>query len=216
MAEPDASTRRETTRMEAFSDAVFAIAITLPIVEIQVPEVNEEGASLAAQLMTLWPSYLGYLLSFLVIGLYWAHHHFSGKIYSKVDHVFLLITLLFLMSVGFVAFPTRVFSEFVADAENRGAAATFYATALFLVSLTWLLKWLYGTWAHLVDERLDPAYIHRLTVKYVVTTAIYAIAAALTLLHWGLGITVATLITLFYLRPPERPVYLRQAHGRDR
>jgi uncharacterized membrane protein len=66
--------------MEAFAEAVFAIAITLPIVEIQVPRV-ESGAALAVALLELWPSYLGYWLSFLVIGLYWIHHHFGGRIF---------------------------------------------------------------------------------------------------------------------------------------
>src|SRR5688572_33400737 len=94
--------------MEIYADAVFAIAFTLPVVELQVPEV---GPGFGLRLLELWPQYLGYVLSALVIGLYWVHHHFSGAIYRTTGHHFLLATLLFLVAIGFIAFPTRTFAE---------------------------------------------------------------------------------------------------------
>lgn len=192
--------------MEAFSDAVFAIAITLPIVEVQVPATT--GAPLSNELLRLWPSYLGYLLSFLVIGLYWTHHHFSGAIYRGVSHGFLLSTLLFLMAIGFVAFPTRIFAEHVHDPANRHAAAAFYTGSLAIVSLTWLNKWLQAIRSHVIDQRLDPAYVRGLTIQYTVTSAAFIIAFLATMLYWALGIAIAAAVTLYYLRPPPRPQYV--------
>ena len=79
------ATARKTDRLEAFSDAVLAIAITLPVVELKVPEVGPNG-NLYSELLKLWPQYLSYALSFIVIGIYWARSHFLGKILEKTDH----------------------------------------------------------------------------------------------------------------------------------
>jgi uncharacterized membrane protein len=205
-------TSRDTKRMEAFSDAVFAIAITLPIVEIEMPQLHGTPG-LGAELARLWPSYLGYLLSFLVIGIYWTHHHFSGKIYARADHGFLLATLVFLMMIAFIAFPTRVLAEHIADAANRPAAARFYVLGLLLTALAWLVKWLSGLWGGSLDERLDPAYVRRLTWQYSVSTGVYVAAALLSLASPLAGLALAAAVTLYYLRRPPDPVYRAGREG---
>lgn len=199
---------RGTTRMEVFADAVFAIAITLPVVELEMPEA---GPGFAARLAELWPSYLGYALSALVIGIYWVHHHFSGAIYRTSGHYFLLATLLFLTMVGFVAFPTRVFTEHILDPQARETAALLYVATLAALSASWLVKWRTGLATSDVDERLEPSYVARLSRKYFITTALFAAAAALAFVRWEAGLALAALITLSYLRAPETPVYLREA-----
>src|SRR5262249_13474245 len=77
-----------TERIEAFSDGVFAIAITLLILEVKVPHAGDPGFSLARALLRLWPQYLAYVLSFVMIGIYWANHHYVFKLYARTDHVF--------------------------------------------------------------------------------------------------------------------------------
>jgi len=195
---------RGTQRMEIFADAVFAIAFTLPMVEIRVPE---PGPRFGAELLALWPSYLGYALSAFVIGIYWVHHHFSGAIYRTTGHHFLLATVLFLMAIGFIAFPTRAFTEHIHDPAARESGAIFYACALGATAVTWLIKWKTGCATGDVDDRLDKAYIARLTRKYYVTTAFMVAAAALSFLRWEAGLALAAAVTLFYLRAPETPVY---------
>jgi uncharacterized membrane protein len=199
---------RGTQRMEIFADAVFAIAFTLPVVELTIPE---PGPGFGGRLLELWPSYLGYALSALVIGIYWAHHHFSGAIYRTAGHHFLLATMLFLVAIGFIAFPTRAFAEHIQDPPAREAAAIFYTWALAAVAAAWLIKWKTGCATGDVDDRLDPAYVARLTRKYYVTTALMAAAAALALLSWQAGLALAAAVTLFYLRAPETPVYVEEA-----
>src|SRR4051812_21792309 len=88
-------TERRTDRAEAFIDAVLAIAITLPIIDLKSP-TPKSGESLGAQYWELGPQYISYALSFIVIGLYWGYSHFSGKLWQKTDHGFNLLTLLFL------------------------------------------------------------------------------------------------------------------------
>jgi uncharacterized membrane protein len=159
-AYPGEGAVRGTQRMEIFADAVFAIALTLSIVELKVPE---PGPGFGARLMELWPSYLESGLSALVIGLYWVHHHFSGAIYRTNGHHFLLATILFLAAIGFIAFPTRAFAEHVQDPAAREAGAILYACALAATSLTWLLKWETGRMTGDVDGRLESRYVHQLT-----------------------------------------------------
>ncbi len=97
----------DTARIEAFSDGVFAIAITLLVIEIRPPHV-EGGGSLTEALAHLWPSYLGYAISFLVIGTIWANHHNRFRLISRSDHQFLFLNVLFLMCVAFIPFPTAL------------------------------------------------------------------------------------------------------------
>src|SRR5512147_2718633 len=81
------STERDTGRIEAFSDGVFAIAITLLILEVKVPQPpGAESIHLLAALLGLWPSYLALVLSFIMIGIYWANHHYIFKLFDKTDH----------------------------------------------------------------------------------------------------------------------------------
>lgn len=199
---------RGTQRMEIFADAVFAIAFTLPMVELTLPE---PGPGFGAELLALWPEYLGYGLSALVIGIYWVHHHFSGAIYRTTGHHFLLATLLFLAAIGFIAFPTRAFTEHIHDPAAREAGAIFYACALAATAVAWLIKWKTGCATGDVDDRLEQAYVGRLTRKYYVTTALMVAAAALSFVRWEAGLALAAAVTLFYLRAPETPVYTEQA-----
>jgi len=199
---------RGTQRMEIFADAVFAIAFTLPLLELKMPET---GPSFTRELLELWPQYLGYALSALVIGLYWVHHHFSGAIYRTTGHHFLLATLLFLALIGFIAFPTRVFAEHLHDPHARETGAILYTCALAAIALAWLIKWRTGCATGDVDDRLDPAYVARLTRKYQWMTALMAAAAALSFLRWEAGLALAAAVTLFQLRAPETPVYTERA-----
>lgn len=199
---------RGTQRMEIFADAVFAIAFTLPMVELQLPD---PGPEFGAELRRLWPEYLGYTLSALVIGIYWAHHHFAGAIYRTTGHHLLLATIPFLMAIGFIAFPTRAFTEHIHDPSAREAGAIFYTGALAATNLAWLIKWRTGCATGDVDDRLDKAYVARLTRKYHLTAALMAAAALLAFVRWEAGLGLAAAVTIFYLRAPETPVYVARA-----
>ncbi len=194
--------------MEAFADAVFAIAMTLPVVQIDIPE---PGPDYGIRLLALWPSYLGYALSVLVIGIYWVQHHFSGAIYRTTGHLFLIATVVFLAAIGFVAFPTRVFAENLVSPEARETSAQYYTVALAITALAWWVKWRTGRAMGHVDARLDHAYVHRLSRRYDRSTLLLLAAAALGWVSWPLGLMLAAGITLSYLRPPETPGYCEEA-----
>src|SRR6266511_2077549 len=110
-------------RVEAFSDGVFAIAITLLILIIEPPSGKR---SLAHGLVRLWPTYLAYAASFLTIGIIWVNHHAVFHQIGKVDRPLLFLNVLFLMVVAFIPFPTHVVAEFARSEDERRAAALFY------------------------------------------------------------------------------------------
>jgi uncharacterized membrane protein len=199
-------TQRRTERIEGFSDAVFAIAITLPIVELKSPRVDPTG-DLAAAYGGLSSDYLAYGLSVAVIGFYWAYSHFSGKIYLKTEHGFNLLTVLFLASVSITPFPARPFVEHVGDV-NAHTAALVYAALLAAPSLAWTVRWLYAVKRGLLDPRLTPVYLHKLTVRYVATSGLMLLGVALTVAGaWQAGMILIALLTALYVLPPMGPQY---------
>src|SRR5215468_1888923 len=98
-----------TTRMETFSDGVFAIAATLLVLEFSVDAAN--GANLGSQLVHLWPSYLAYVTSFVTIGIIWMNHHYCVETMARVDRTLMFLNILLLMTVSFLPFPTRLVAE---------------------------------------------------------------------------------------------------------
>jgi len=196
-----------TQRLETFSDGVFAIAITLLIIEIGVPHIGR-GEDLADELAGLWASYGAYVLSFVMIGIYWANHHSLFKLYLRTDHIFLMLNVFFLMAVAFLPFPTAVLGEYLEDSAERQTAVTFYVLGLLLPAVGWLTIWLYGIWRDLLDNRLVPDYVRFLTIQYGLSISTYAFALALSFLSPVASLVIVVSLTLLYLLPPRKPRYL--------
>ena len=118
-------------RIEAFSDGVFAIAITLLVLEVTVPEEAADG-QLWSALGRLWPSYLAYAISFFTIGVMWVSHHDLVRMYRVADHGLLYWNLLLLAMVSFVPFPTSVIASYInsESASNVRAAVVFYGVTM--------------------------------------------------------------------------------------
>jgi len=213
MQKSRASTESDTHRIEAFSDAVFAIAITLLILEIPVPELNStEGTtntlSLVSALFVLWPSYFAYIFSFVVIGIFWVNHHYVFQLYERSDRVFQLFNLLLLMCISFLPFPTAVLARYITDAQQLQTAIVLYALVLFLSVLTWLLIWLYASRNHrLLNRNLDGQFIAHLTRMYTLTSVLYFLSLVLSLWNGIAGLVLCVGLTLLYTLPPKKPVY---------
>jgi len=198
-----------TQRLEAFSDGVFAIAITLLILEIKIPDHNAlQHQSLTNYLWRLWPKYFAYIFSFIVIGIYWANHHYIFRLYKRTNHVFNLLNVFFLMTISFLPFPTAVFGEYVNEAENRHSAVTFYAVGIFLPALLWFIMWLYGSYKkRLIDDRLSRHFIQYLTRQFTLSIILYIIAIIVSLFSSVASVALSVILTLIYLLPPKKPEY---------
>jgi uncharacterized membrane protein len=195
-----------TQRIEAFSDGVFAIAITLLIIEIGVPHLDG-GESLQHALGDLWPQYGAYVLSFVMIGIYWANHHAFFKLFVRTDHVFLMLNVFFLMCIAFLPFPTAVLGEYLDNAHERQAAVTLYALGLLLPAFGWLTVWFYACWHRLTDERLAPSFLRFLTMQYLASNAFYVLALAVSFVSAYAALTICIGLTLLYLLPPRSARY---------
>jgi uncharacterized membrane protein len=121
-------------RLEAFSDGVFAIAITLLVLELKVPDVKGAGdAGLGAALLALWPDYLVYAVSFATIGIMWLNHHALFQNLTTVSYALLVCNLLLLLAVCFLPYPTLVLGRY----GPTGTTVLFYGVVLVLISLSY-------------------------------------------------------------------------------
>lgn len=134
---------RETARLEAFSDGVIAIAITLLILHVAVPQV-EAGESLLDKLLGLWPSYVAFLVSFTTILIMWLHHHTLFRIIRRVDHRLLAINGLLLLLITFVNFPTAVLAAYI-QTPQREVATLFYRGTFTMVAVVYNVLWRYAS-----------------------------------------------------------------------
>jgi uncharacterized membrane protein len=129
------------TRLEAFSDGVFAIAITLLIIEVRVP--HAAAGELAGDLVSLWPSYAAYVVSFAIIGIIWVNHHdIFGRIVT-VDRPLLFLNLLLLLTVAFLPFPTALLGEYIRQGDNAHIAAAVYGANMTAIGLAFIAMWTY-------------------------------------------------------------------------
>ena len=198
-----------TQRLEAFSDGVFAIAITLLILEIKIPDHDALlHQSLSAYLWALWPKYFAYIFSFVVIGIFWANHHYVFKLYKRTNHIFNILNVFFLMTISFLPFPTAIFGEYINDPEHRKTAVTFYALGIVLPSLAWLIMWLYASHKkRLIDERLSKRFVQYLTRVFFLSNLLYITALVVSGFSPLASIILTIILALIYLLPPKKPEY---------
>jgi uncharacterized membrane protein len=201
---------RGLSRFEGFSDAVFAIALTLLIVEIKVPG-SPEGphgyADLAHAMTEQWREFLALGLCYVVIGAYWLQHHYSGRIYAKSDHWFGAINLLFLLAIVVVPYPIRAWCFHLKTPFEHTASVTLVA-GLALTACTWMAKWFYGMpGRRVMDERLAPDFLRQMTRRYGAATLIQVAAIPVAIAAPRVGVALTLLCVAFYLLPQPKPRY---------
>jgi uncharacterized membrane protein len=155
-------------RLEAFSDGVFAIAITLLILTVTPPTHGPLGHAL----LRLWPSYVAYAVSFTIIGIIWVNHHTIFRHFAGADRTLLFLNVFFLMAVAFLPFPTEVVADNVRDPSARRAAALLYGCNMILVAVGFLALWFYGS-RRLLREDSDRREVAGITRSFVPGVAIY-------------------------------------------
>jgi uncharacterized membrane protein len=133
-------------RLLSFADAVIAIAITLLVLEVRVPGASDIRAagSLLAALLRNWPAYLGYLATFLTIGVIWLNHHAVFAKIARLDRVLQWWNLLLLLVIAFMPFPNALVTEFLAGdllGEPARTATAVYALVFALATVPWVLIW---------------------------------------------------------------------------
>ena len=193
-----------TSRLEAFSDGVFAIAITLLILEVKVPHAGS-GESLARALLDLWPSYLGYAISFVTLGIMWTNHHAIFRYIHRSDRYFLLIHIFFLMCISFLPFPTAVLAEHLPEAESRQLAVAFYSGTLVVIALAYNAVWWYAVGKRrLLDPGADPAAVRTISLRYALGPVSYGVSLALAFVNVWASLGVHAVLMVLYLLPERK------------
>jgi uncharacterized membrane protein len=199
--EPEGKKTVGLERLIFFSDAVFAIAITLLVLEIRLP-TNVEAANLADHWGALIPEIASYGLSFFVIGAYWIAHHRLYEFIIRYDSRILWLNLLLLLFVAFIPFPTSLVSE----AAHTLGVNVLYSTTITLTGLALYANWWYATSGHrLVAPDLDAAQIRRFGVRTLSTPLVFLLAIIAGLLDapsvaiilWGAAALVALVPPVF-------------------
>ena len=207
--EPGSPLRVRVTRLEAFSDGVFAIAITLLVLEIAVPAVSEGDLLIAV--IELWPSYLGYLISFTTIGAIWVGHTAITHYLHAVDAGLLRLNLLLLLVVAFIPFPTGLLAENIEEPANERVAATIYGGTLLAASVVLSAVWRYALSAGLIDPEARRTELRYLTQRLAPGLAAYV---GLIVLGWFrplIAVIGYMLLAFFLLIPLRRPGRTGQA-----
>jgi uncharacterized membrane protein len=189
---------RDTGRLVAFSDAVFAITITLLVLEIRPPS---DYTNLLQGLLELWPSYLAYAVTFLFIGQVWANHHVMFDHIRLADRAVLLLNTLLLMVVAFLPFATSVLAGALRDGHGERTAVVFYAIAFDLTALTFNGVWRYARRHGLLHAALDPAAAAAIGRRFQLALAWLAVGALLGAAVPIVGVVVIAAFNAYYWLP---------------
>jgi uncharacterized membrane protein len=161
---------KDTGRLEAFSDGVFAVAITLLVLNIKVPGLDSPYRFLEDQKLWLllrneWPMLIAYITSFATIGIMWINHHRIFKHIKHTDTGLLLINLLLLLIIVFVPVPTALLAEYLTRLDQH-AAAIIYSGTFFLMACCFNLLWRYASYRNrLLGKDADTHIQSRLSVS---------------------------------------------------
>ncbi len=201
---------KETARTEAFSDGVFAIAITLLVLELKVPQVKD-GESLLRELAAQWPSYLAFLTSFATIGIMWMNHHMLFNVIRRVDRELLVINLVLLLGVTVLPFPTALVAETLRQSGER-VAGTVYAGTFVFISIAFHSLWRYVSSEKRCKPLLGVAYdgvvVRAIHKQYRFGPLYYVVTLLVTLWSTELGLALNLLLAFYWALPPTRAAHV--------
>ena len=195
-----------TSRLEAFSDGVFAIAITLLVLELSVDTATQD---LGQSLLHIWPSYLAYVTSFFTIGVIWINHHVLFNYVARVDRGLLYLNVLLLLVVAFTPFPTRLIAEFLREDKNEQTASLAYGITFVIMAVVFQVLWRWmATGRRLIRAEVPQEELDDITRTYAPGVFIYGAATLVALASPVTSVVLYLVIALFYMLPPS--IYRRR------
>ena len=187
-----------TSRMEALSDGIFAIASTLLVLDLAIPAVSSDvGHSLLHQ----WPTYLAYLVSFATIGNAWLNHSVITEYLERADAILLRLNLVLLFFVSVLPFPTHMLAEYLSNENAERIAVTVYGLNLLAISGFTSLTWHYAVSARLVRRDNKEEEVRAISRKLDPSLVSYAVAIGIGLLWPQLAVVLYLVIALFVIIP---------------
>jgi uncharacterized membrane protein len=192
-------------RLEAFSDGVLAIVITLLILDVKVPVGVEDhlGRALAEQ----WPQYTAYLMSFFVIGIIWLNHHATVALLARTDHTLLVLNLLLLLPVSVLPWPTAVLAEYLRDGttSDQRVAVVLYGLANCAMAVAFNVLWHYLLrHPELRKPDVSPELLAVRNRRFNVGLLFYPVTTVIGLFStWAFLVIIFALALLYLLPTPD-------------
>ncbi len=189
-----------TSRIEALTDGVFAVVMTLLVLDLKVPVLTgpEAAAELPGKLLELWPKFLSFTLSFVIAGVYWVGHHNQFHFIRRSDRVLLWINLLFMLCVAFVPFS----SALLGDYPGQQVAVMVYGINLICIGCVLYSHWWYATADHrLVDHDIDPHAVWLAKRRILIAPVAYTLAIILSFFGTAVSLVIYLLVPLVYIAP---------------
>ncbi len=199
------SDEKETGRIEAFSDGVFGIAITLLVLDIKVPKVADihPPLTLAGALLHQWPVYVSYVLSFATVLIMWANHHRMFRLIRRSNHVFLMLNGLLLMFITLVPFPTALLAEHISQPGGSTAAAV-YSGMCVCIALLYNVVWRYAALnGRLLARGHNREAAATITSQYRFGPALYLVAFVLAFISVPASVGLNACLAAFFALPPR-------------
>jgi uncharacterized membrane protein len=196
----DAQDEKETGRVEAFSDGVFAIAITLLVLELKPPHGTE--GPLLEFLGGQWPAYVSFLVSFGTIGIMWVNHHRLFTIIRKVDHGLLLLNLLLLLGITVVPFPTAILAERYQGPDGHWSAVLYNLNGLN-IAVCYTLLWRHASRnGRLLTDDADRELVARIDKQYRFGPLLYLLGVGLAFVNVSASLGLSAVLAIFFALPP--------------
>jgi uncharacterized membrane protein len=199
---------KETGRLEAFSDGVFAVAITLLVLNIRTPDILLDDARLWHELLNQWPKLAAYVTSFATIGIMWLNHHRLFVHIKRINTVLVLLNLLLLLVIVFIPVPTALLADYVTRPDQH-VAAIIYSSTCFLMACCFNVLWRYASYRHrLLGKNVDTRAVIAISRQYLFGPLVYLITFALSWVSTPGTIIASFVLALFFAVPgrPPRPL----------
>src|SRR3989440_6516790 len=205
---------KETGRLEAFSDGVFAVAITLLVLNIKIPGIDlpfnklPKDTDLWYRLGEEWPMLAAYVTSFATIGIMWLNHHRLFVHIKRINTVLVLLNLSLLLFIVFVPVPTALLAEYV-ELPDQHVAAILYSSTCFLMACCFNSLWRYASYHHrLLGKDVDTRAVTAISRQYLLGPLVYLITFALSWVSTPGTIIASFVLALFFALPgrPPRPL----------
>src|SRR6266568_3602964 len=197
---------KETGRLEAFSDGVFAVAITLLILNIQPPPKSLEDGPLLEFLRKQWPMLLAFVTSFATVGIIWINHHRLFNHIKRTDNTLLVLNLLLLLVIVFIPFPTALLAQQYAAHPDQHIAAVIYSGTNVILAVCFNLLWRYASYRNrLLGKDADTRAVMAISQQYLFGPLLYLVAFGLAWINVLASIALNLLLALFFALPGRKP-----------
>ncbi len=195
---------KETGRVEAFSDGVFAVAITLLILNIQLPSAQtfKNDQAMWSFFGDQWPMLIAFVTSFATIGVMWLNHHKLFKHIRYVDNTLILLNLLLLLTIVFIPYPTALLAQQYIHYPSQHAAAIIYSGTNILMAVGFNMLWRYASHKnHLLSKNADKEEVEAITRQYRFGPLLYIIIFALAWFSTLASIALILFLAIFFALP---------------